>query len=356
MWNAIPEKYKKLFGLVAIVAVVYLGFRYFLPLFLPFLIAVVIARCLRRPVRFLWKRLRIKPAISGAILIVLFLLVVGGGLVYLARLLLSQFALLVENYDGYRSEWKGYVEDICRYCDNALRMEKGRTFSLLSDGLDGILLFFREELFSFVTKHSLKAAISVTELAVNLIIIFVSTLLLLSEGIKEKKDGGKMGLWKQEWQVVRREVSGAGMAYIKTQAILIAFVSLTCALGLLVLENPYALLIGVLIGIFDAFPLLGSVMILVPWAVICFIRGKVFAGAVLLTLYGICQFLREYLEPKLLGGRMGISPLSSLMSVSVGYELFGVPGLFLGPFGLVLIRSLWQITFGPEEEALTEQQ
>lgn len=355
MWNAIPEKYKKLLGLTVIVAVVYLGFRYLLPLFLPFLIAVVIARCLRRPVRFFWKKLRVKPAISGAILIVLFLMVVGGGVAYLIRILLSQFAMLVENYDSYRSEWQGYVEDICRYCDSVLRMERGRTFSLLNDGLDGIMLFFREELFSFVTRHSLKAAVSVTELVVNLIVIFVSTLLILSESVKEKREGLKTGRWTEEWKLVKREVSGAGMAYIKTQAILIGFVSLTCVLGLLILENPYALLIGVLIGVFDAFPLLGSVMILVPWAVICFIRGRMFAGAVLLTLYGICQFLREYLEPKLLGGKMGISPLSSLMSVSVGYELFGIPGLFLGPFGLVLIRSLWQVTFGPEE-ALTERE
>ena len=86
-------------------------------------------------------------------------------------------------------------------------------------------------------------------------------------------------------------------------------------------------------------------MILVPWAVISFIRGKAFAGAVLLTLYGICQFFREYLEPKLLGGKMGIAPIYSLMAVSVGYELFGIPGLFLGPFGLVLIRSLCKVTF-----------
>lgn len=344
MWNTMPKKYKKLLQLVIVVAVVYLGFRYLLPLFLPFLIAVVIARFLRRPVRFLWKRLRIRPAVSGAILILLFLFVSGGGVTYLIKLLLSQFALLVENYESYQREWQGYFEGACAYCDGILHMEKGRTFSVLSDGLDGILVFFREELLSFVTKHSLQAAVSVTELVVNLIVIFVSTLLILSEWVKEKKEEKKLGFWTKEWQIVKGELSGAGSAYIKTQAILIFLVSITCSLGLLLLKNPYALLIGLLIGVFDAFPLLGSAMILVPWAVICFIRGKMFAGAVLLTLYGICQFFREYLEPKLLGGKMGISPIYSLMAVSIGYELFGIPGLFLGPFGLVLIRSLCKVT------------
>ncbi|MBE5952203.1 MAG: AI-2E family transporter [Lachnospiraceae bacterium] len=349
MWNAIPKKYKKLLGIGIIVATVYLGFRYLLPLFFPFLLAGVIARCLRRPVGFLWRKLRVKPAISGAILIVVFLGAVGGGIVYLGKLLLTQFAMMVENHENYRNEWQGYLEGFCRYCDNVLRMKQGRAFSLLSDGLDGILLFLREELLSFVTKHSLKAAVSVTELVVNIIIIFVTTLLLLSENVKGQKDTSQMGGWRQEWCVVKAELSGAGTAYIKTQVILIGVVSLTCALGLLILKNPYALLIGVLIGVFDAFPLLGSVMILVPWAVISFVRGKVFAGAVLLTLYGLCQFFREYLEPKLLGGRMGISPVYSLMAVSIGYELFGIPGLFLGPFGLVLIRSLYKVILGASE-------
>ncbi len=344
MWNTMPEKYKKLIGLIVIVAVVYLGFRYLLPLFLPFLIAVVIARCLRRPVRFLWKKLRIKPVISGGILIIFFLGIVGGGITYLVKLLLEQFVALVENYESYQVEWQGYIEGICRYCDSFFKMERGRTFSMLSDGLDGILVFLREEMLAFVTKHSLKAAVSVTELAVSFVVIFVSTLLILGESVKEKTEQRQLGFWTQEWNVVKGELSGAGIAYIKTQAILIFLVSITCGLGLLILRNPYALLIGLLIGVFDAFPLLGSVMILVPWAVICFIRGKVFAGAVLLTLYGICQFLREYLEPKLLGGRMGISPIYSLMAVTIGYELFGIPGLFLGPFGLVLIRSLCRVT------------
>ena len=104
------------------------------------------------------------------------------------------------------------------------------------------------------------------------------------------------------------------------------------------------MLFGVAIGLFDAFPVLGSGLILVPWAVSSFIRGKAFAGAVLLTLFGICQFMREYLEPKLLGGKMGMRPVQSLMAVYVGYELFGVSGLFLGPFGLVLIKSIWKVT------------
>ena len=269
------------------------------------------------------------------------------------------------NYDAYAAEWDGYLEQACFYFDSVFRLEKGRTFTVLSDGLDGIVLFFQEELIPFLTRNSVKAAVSVTELAAAIIIIFVAVLLFLADMVgttdsgRRKKFGkagdalaqqnGKeeqplLGFMEKEWRQVKHELSGAGIAYVKTQVILILLVSAVCTLGLLLIRNSYAMLFGVAIGIFDAFPVLGSGLVLVPWSIISFIRGKAFAGAVLLTLFGICQFMREYLEPKLLGGKMGIRPVQSLMAVYIGYELFGILGLFLGPFGLVLVKSMWRVT------------
>ena len=360
------EQYKKLVRLAIIVGIVYLGFRFLLPLFFPFVLAYLVAVLLKKPVRFLWQRLRVRPAIGGAVLLLVFLVVAGGGLVYGIKMLLKQFASFAGNYEFYAAEWNGYLETVCGYFDSVFRMNRGRTFSILSDGLDGIVVFFQEELIPFVTRHSIKAAVSVTELVAAVVIIFVAVLLFLSDMVGKKEGAEKkakkktgdqaqemprkeqekpiLAFLEREWLEVRRELSGAGIAYLKTQAILILLVSITCCLGLLLIKNPYALLFGVAIGLFDAFPVLGSGLILVPWAVISFIRGNLFAGAVLLTLYGICQFLREYLEPKLLGGKMGVSPIQSLMAVYIGYELFGFMGLFLGPFGLVIIKCLWRVS------------
>lgn len=356
------EQYKKLVRLAVIVGIVYLGFRFLLPLFFPFVLAYIIAVVLRKPVRFLWHRLRVKPAIGGALLLLLFLLAAGGGIAYAVKLLLKQFAAFAGNYESYAAEWDGYLEQACVYFDSVFRLDRGSTFSVLSDGLDGIALFFQEELIPFLTRNSLKAAVSVTELVAAVIIIFVAVLLFLSDMVgeagdtkKKRKNAGShvlrekeekplLHFIEKEWRQVKHELSGAGIAYVKTQVILILLVSITCSIGLFLIKNPYALLFGVAIGIFDALPVLGSVLILVPWAIISFIRGNAFAGAVLLTLYGICQFLREYLEPKLLGGKMGMKPVQSLMAVYIGYELFGILGLFLGPFGLVLIKSIWRVT------------
>ncbi len=339
------EKYKKIIKLVIIVIIVYLSFRFLLPLFFPFLLAYMIAWFLRKPVQFLKQKIYMKPMIAGTLLVVFAFFIVGGGIVYVIRLLLKQFVDFATNYDFYETEWNIFLEEICNYCDTFFRVQSGSAFSVLNNGLDGIVLFFQEELIPFITKHSLRAAISVTELVATIIVIFVASLLFLSDMTSEKRIGKQNNsFFLLEWKEVKKELSGAGIAYLKTQVILIILISLTCSIGFFIIENPYALLFGVMIGILDAFPILGSGMILVPWAIIYFIRGRMLAGAVLLTLYGICQFFREYLEPKLLGGKMGVRPVHSLMAVYVGYELFGICGIFLGPMGLVLIKSLWRVT------------
>ena len=115
------EQYKKLARLAVIVGIVYLGFRYLLPLFLPFAIAYVIAVVLRKPVGFLWRRLRVKPVIGGTILLVLLLTIAGGSFVYIIKVLLRQFADFAGNYDAYVSEWDGYFGKACKYFDVFLR-------------------------------------------------------------------------------------------------------------------------------------------------------------------------------------------------------------------------------------------
>jgi len=81
-------------------------------------------------------------------------------------------------------------------------------------------------------------------------------------------------------------------------------------------------------------------MILIPWSIITLINGNIYAAAVLITTYLICQIIREVLEPKLIGSRIGIKPLYTLISMYIGLKLFGVAGFILGPIGLIIIITV----------------
>jgi predicted PurR-regulated permease PerM len=97
---------------------------------------------------------------------------------------------------------------------------------------------------------------------------------------------------------------------------------------------------GIGIGILDALPIFGTGTILIPWAILCFFGKNWGEGLILLALYLICYFMRELLEAKLMGSRVGLTSLETLISMYVGLQLFGIAGLFLGPIGLLIIEDL----------------
>ena len=69
-----------------------------------------------------------------------------------------------------------------------------------------------------------------------------------------------------------------------------------CIAGLLLIHNPYAVVIGILIGLVDALPFFGTGTVLIPWAVILLLFRNYYAGAVLLSVYVMTYFVREIME------------------------------------------------------------
>ena len=60
----------------------------------------------------------------------------------------------------------------------------------------------------------------------------------------------------------------------------------------------------------------------------------------LLLVYLFVTVVRNILEPKIVGGQIGVHPVVTLAGMFVGAQLFGVLGLFGFPIGLSLLRHL----------------
>lgn len=66
-----------------------------------------------------------------------------------------------------------------------------------------------------------------------------------------------------------------GGMYLKAQVIIIGIVTLLCTGGLWLLGNPYFLLLGIVIGLTDALPFIGTGTLLIPIAVYLFFRESI---------------------------------------------------------------------------------
>ena len=125
--------------------------------------------------------------------------------------------------------------------------------------------------------------------------------------------------------------ASAAAGWLLAQCKLMGVAFLILFLGFLLLRIPFALLWALGVAAVDALPVLGTGTVLIPWALICFLRGDTPRAIGLLGIYATASLTRSALEPKLVGRHLGLDPLVTLMALYAGYKLWGIGGMILAP-------------------------
>lgn len=92
---------------------------------------------------------------------------------------------------------------------------------------------------------------------------------------------------------------------------------------------PYALIIAVLTTITALIPIFGAIIAMVVGALLIGITNPLQA-LIFIAVYQIIQQIEtNFIYPKVVGGSIGLSPLWTLLSITVGGSLFGLAGMIL---------------------------
>lgn len=106
---------------------------------------------------------------------------------------------------------------------------------------------------------------------------------------------------------------------------------------------PYALIIAVLTTITALIPIFGAMIALAVGAVLIAITSPIQALFFIIVFLVVQQIEGNFIYPKVVGASVGLSPLWTLLAVSVGGNLFGVLGMVIGlplaSIGYALIKS-----------------
>ncbi|MDD3169520.1 MAG: AI-2E family transporter, partial [Eubacteriales bacterium] len=127
---------------------------------------------------------------------------------------------------------------------------------------------------------------------------------------------------------------------IRSYGLIMSITFVEMSIGLSVIGIPNAVLVALLISVFDILPVLGTGGIMIPWTIITLFQGNYQTGLSLLFVYLVITVVRNILEPKIVGKQLGLHPVVTLMCIFVGANLFGVIGLFGFPITLSLLRHL----------------
>ncbi len=137
--------------------------------------------------------------------------------------------------------------------------------------------------------------------------------------------------WRARMGKMRDGVLRVAATYVKAYLILMLLTAALLFVGLLIIGVDYALLLAFLISLVDLFPVLGVGTVLVPWSLWCLIIGEGGRATGLLILWGVVLIVRQFAEPRVLGGSLGVHPLLTLFAMYAGLHLAGVWGMLLFP-------------------------
>lgn len=128
--------------------------------------------------------------------------------------------------------------------------------------------------------------------------------------------------------------------YLKSYLLILLMTFTEISIGLLIIGVDDAVFIAALVAIFDILPIVGSGLILAPWAIINLLQGKIALGIGLAALWAVVIVVRQFAEPKIVGKQVGLHPLVTLMCLWVGLKLGGAVGMFAMPISLLVLIEL----------------
>jgi sporulation integral membrane protein YtvI len=130
--------------------------------------------------------------------------------------------------------------------------------------------------------------------------------------------------------------------YLKAYCILFVMTFFELIIGFAILGVDYAFVLALLISFIDFLPVFGAGAILAPWGLILLLMKNYFLGIGIIVMFVIMTIVRQIVEPKIVGKNLGVHPILTLITIYIGYELFGI-------FGMVFLPIVALIAFSKDE-------
>lgn len=332
---------KNLVKLAVITVGVLLFFRYAVAFMAPFIIAFLFVLLFLPILKKIHKKIKIPEGILAGILL---------GLLAVALLLAGWFGIcwcmdLVgdfrQNGDYLKDCCMSALNTCCDFLGDKMQLDSAQLQSRVLEGTDKLIASVKDDFAPKALDASYSYAGTVFEVVFSIVVTVIAIILLIKDydDIKAKLSENKGFIRVRD---LSRKILSLLKIYVKAQAIIVLCVSVVAMAGLWVCGVERWYLWGFLTGFLDMLPFIGSGIVLLPIAIFMFIEGKIWQGAGILLVYGICVFLRQILEPKLIGDKINVYPIVVLLSVFFGMQFFHIGGIILGPVSFFLIREIYE--------------
>ena len=354
-----------------IVGIGFLAVRYALSVCLPFAIAFVFAAILQKPKKFLVKKAHFKNGAAAGLCVFLALLIVAalislvgvrifdeikGFISYIG----AQLKNLDEVVNNIETWLMNLISSLPEFLSKTLKESASDLFSSIREYLAGesnnlsssITSSIGEKFeFSWITgplSGVISTAKQLPTVFLSVLISIIACCFMTSEFDEIKAfivcqfpEHRRKDLSRAK-HILRSSLGKMGKAYLLIM--LVTFIEVSIGLTVLKLLNvfnsSYIMLIAAGTAVVDILPVLGTGTVLIPWAAYSLITGNLGMGIGLLVLYAVITVVRQIVEPKLVAGQLGLSPIVTIAALYFGLKVFGVLGMFVTPILVIMLKLL----------------
>ena len=324
---------------VLMAAIVYVLFKYAIPLLFPFLFSLLISALVLPAVSFLHRKLHLNKKLTAAILVTVSYLIIAGLLLLAGRFLYSSASSAV---GWFNTRFVPDVNALLLKIDGLVHDSDSALMAWLYSMKDTMISSLQPKVVQLSTTIVTGLVSNVPSFVVKVIISIVATYFFaldydnIRRAITSRMSEETYQKTTATFRSLRDTVGQYARAY--SLIFLITFAELT--VGLLCAGVKHFVLIALGIAVFDILPILGSSMIMLPWSIITLLRGNYQQGVILFIVYLVIVVARQFIEPKIVGDRVGMHPLITLIAMYVGLKLFGGIGMFALPITCAVIMQL----------------
>lgn len=328
----------KLVLLLLLTGAVFFFLKVITPLTAPVLLALLFVTIFGPLLQKWQSRLHLHRQIGVIILLLLAGSILGILVWVLFSWIVGSLPDWIAGLDTIEQEVSDVLHEICGFVEQTMGIDgeylEQMVLSRLQEGID----YFQLEFLPGMLSQSLEYVKSFAAIGGFLVTFLIAAILLA----KDYDEIMNQLLDREECHVFLEVICGIVRylaTFVKAQVIIMSVIGILAATVLGICGIRHGVLWGLLAGILDALPFIGTGIVLVPLGIQQVFYGHYGRAAACLLLYIACIFLRELLEPRLIGRRVGVPAIAILLSIYAGIKLFGIWGIIGGPLGFIIIQQ-----------------
>ena len=206
--------------------------------------------------------------------------------------------------------------------------------------------YFVERVAMDTLKNYLWGIAKTATAALDLIIAMIIAYYLIKDA-KSFREGG-LSLIPRKWRngVIGccREINVVLSNFIQGQVLTALIVGIMITIGFFIIKLKYPLILGMIAGVLNIIPYFGPVIGAIPAIAVALIDSPLKALWTAIIVLIIQQIENIFISPKIIEGRVGLHPVTTILVVLIGGEFFGIIGMLISvPIAAVLkvITKRW---------------